>query len=197
MMRKLAAFALLAPALAAGACEKSPTGPSGGAQTHTVQPPDESGYEPLGTRHYLVDPEGRPTTMWAELLEIKPLRGSRIVLIPAQGPPDCSRDCYAVRLKFGIDEMPNPLFYENFVAFFENEIAQDSLCSATVYLGQEGECGVGPGPGSGGSTRYTPFTWVPTRLTVRVLSRRLSGNLPNVPLTPAETSWATGYQLLR
>ena len=200
-----------------GACgsASSPTGPSG-PTTHTQQPPNENGYTPLGTKQYLTDANGATTKMWAELVSVIPFRGSHLVTGPFSQAPDCSLDCYAVTVMFGLDVDPSNS--GSAAADFRAQWTMDGVGDPsvgspsdtyngqyTVICGSQGaigigtgllagtqqQCSAGPGAISGGGTKYTPFAFVPQFITIMGESQVGKG-----PYTVGRTSFVTGYQHL-
>jgi hypothetical protein len=210
---------ILIASVFAVACS-SPTGPTsdpcanpltpGCGTDHTIQPPTENGFEPLGTRHYLRDENGNATPMWAELTYISPLRGSKIVYAPFKQQPDCNIDCYSVTVKFGIDaDASRPGGTAGFQAGWNMTENGTPLRPGTPGLGLytyicpggapnqggEGTCSAGPKAAPGGGAVFTTFEF-PARL-LTVIGQYDVWN-PNGGLTvkTGKTSFDTGYQPL-
>ena len=108
-MRKTFGFILVVLALAfSSACSKSggsscanPAAPGCSGDT----PPDQSKYEPLGTRHYLKDANGNDTAMWVSLLSVSPPRGSVLTYGNTNGT--CPSKCQQFTMAGWIDPVDN------------------------------------------------------------------------------------------
>lgn len=109
-MRKTFGFVLVAVlALAfSSACGKNggsscinPNAPGCSGDT----PPDQSKYEPLGTRHYLKDANGNDTAMWVSLLSVSPPRGSVLTYGNTNGI--CPSKCQQFTMEGGLDSVDN------------------------------------------------------------------------------------------
>jgi len=95
----LVVFGLFALALViTGACGKdgsrNPNSPS--------PPPDQSRYETLPAKKYLIGVDGNPTEMWATLHWVRPERGSTVQI----GPSACPDNCFRWSLEVGLDMIP-------------------------------------------------------------------------------------------
>ena len=121
MNRKLKTFAFAAFVMAGGlmltACTPNPAGPT------PVDPPDQSGYEPLPTEpHRLLDADGNPTRMWAKLIRVNPLRGSTIVLSQSCFTPSGpTMNCFSMELTAGLDALSNPYIAVEFNVYFSQD----------------------------------------------------------------------------
>jgi hypothetical protein len=85
-------------------------GSSNSKDSHLRPVPDQSRYEPLPAKHYLIDKSGNRTLMWAALHSVNPPRGSTI---DAAGYAKraftevfgrCPGQCFEFKLEVGLDE---------------------------------------------------------------------------------------------
>ena len=101
---------------------KNPTGPSGYDPSNP--PPDQSLYEPLPAKQYLVDTDGNQTRMWATFISVSPARGSGITL----GPGACPDGCFQYSMEVGIDGEA----MDYFQTYFQTGLSHDGR---TVFEG--------------------------------------------------------------
>jgi len=204
LVSRLAAVVLAS--VLSSTCSTSKSTPTAPSTPTPDPPPDQSRFEPLGTRHYLTDENGNPTKMWAELVDIKPLRGSKVVTGPFSQQPDCSQVCYSVTISVGVDDPLSRLGGSFQAGFTRNVIGPGApgspgsafnsgqsswVCSVSTPINGSGECKAGPGAGPGGSTNFTTFEFVPRYLSVAGEYRH--GTIP-LTVTTGATNFEVDYQ---
>ena len=139
-------FVLVAISIPFTACSwfKSPTGPSDLL-------PDPNRYETLPAKHYLLDPSGNQTEMWAKLNWVNPERGSTVILGPS-ACPNCT--FFRFSMEGGLDMIDGETNV-NVGAYFETWFSLDGkeplsgdpsvyrLNGGGVFMGQSMEIGSG------------------------------------------------------
>lgn len=91
-----------------------------GTTTSPTPPPDQSRYETLPAKHYLVNASGTQTKMWAEFDSVNPLRGSTVVL-GTQNCADPSSGCFGMSMTFGFDGIDNPFTIATLTGYFSSD----------------------------------------------------------------------------